>query len=91
VNGNLNLSRAIGDLKYKGNDQLAPADQIITAQPDIVKVIVFPKRCSAGHMCHPTMLPRPLPNAGTAGALSTAQVTTQQLRDRENMVQALRL
>jgi hypothetical protein len=38
VNGNLNLSRAIGDLKYKGNQQLPPADQIITAQPDIVKV-----------------------------------------------------
>lgn len=38
VNGNLNLSRAIGDLKYKGNAQLAPAEQIITAQPDIVKV-----------------------------------------------------
>ncbi|EIE18289.1 protein phosphatase 2C [Coccomyxa subellipsoidea C-169] len=38
VNGNLNLSRAIGDLKYKGNDQLAPAEQIITAQPDIVKI-----------------------------------------------------
>lgn len=37
VNGNLNLSRAIGDLKYKGNDQLAPDAQIITAQPDIVK------------------------------------------------------
>ncbi len=38
VNGNLNLSRAIGDLKYKGNQQLPPSDQIITAQPDIVKV-----------------------------------------------------
>ena len=38
VNGNLNLSRAIGDLKYKGNEQLAPDAQIITAQPDIVKV-----------------------------------------------------
>ena len=38
VNGNLNLSRAIGDLKYKGNEKLAPAEQIITAQPDIVKV-----------------------------------------------------
>ena len=37
VNGNLNLSRAIGDLKYKGNDALAPDAQIITAQPDIVK------------------------------------------------------
>lgn len=42
VNGNLNLSRAIGDLKYKGNDQLAPAEQIITAQPDIVKVHTQP-------------------------------------------------
>lgn len=41
VNGNLNLSRAIGDLKYKGNAQLAPAEQIITAQPDIVKVCSF--------------------------------------------------
>ena len=39
VNGNLNLSRAIGDLKYKGNEKLAPAEQIITAQPDIVKVL----------------------------------------------------
>lgn len=38
VNGNLNLSRAIGDLKYKGNDTLPPKDQIITAQPDIMQV-----------------------------------------------------
>lgn len=38
VNGNLNLSRAIGDLKYKGNDTLDPKDQIITAQPDIKQV-----------------------------------------------------
>ena len=42
VNGNLNLSRAIGDLKYKGNQQLLPADQIITAQPDIVKMELTP-------------------------------------------------
>lgn len=39
VNGNLNLSRAIGDLRYKGNQSLKPADQIITAEPDIVEVI----------------------------------------------------
>lgn len=32
VNGNLNLSRAIGDLKYKGNTELPAKDQIITAQ-----------------------------------------------------------
>ena len=38
VNGNLNLSRAIGDLKYKANTELPPKDQIITAQPDIKKV-----------------------------------------------------
>lgn len=38
VNGNLNLSRAIGDLKYKGNTELPPKDQIITAQPDIRKI-----------------------------------------------------
>ena len=37
VNGNLNLSRAIGDLKYKGNDTLSAKDQIITAQPDIIQ------------------------------------------------------
>mmetsp|Transcript_11781 Transcript_11781/g.13575 ORF Transcript_11781/g.13575 Transcript_11781/m.13575 type:complete len:433 (+) Transcript_11781:75-1373(+) len=35
VNGNLNLSRAIGDLRYKGNDELDRADQIISAQPDV--------------------------------------------------------
>lgn len=38
VNGNLNLSRAIGDLKYKTNRTLEPKDQIITAQPDVRKV-----------------------------------------------------
>jgi protein phosphatase 1G len=36
VNGNLNLSRAIGDLKYKGVKELHPKDQVITAEPDIV-------------------------------------------------------
>ncbi|GBG25966.1 Protein phosphatase, putative [Hondaea fermentalgiana] len=35
VNGNLNLSRSIGDLKYKVNEDLDPADQIITAEPDV--------------------------------------------------------
>eukprot|EP00879_Flechtneria_rotunda_P000610 GHRR01000721.1.p1 GENE.GHRR01000721.1~~GHRR01000721.1.p1 ORF type:complete len:379 (+),score=95.74 GHRR01000721.1:275-1411(+) len=42
VNGNLNLSRAIGDLKYKGNQELAPKDQIITAQPDVRKITLQP-------------------------------------------------
>lgn len=43
VNGNLNLSRAIGDLKYKNNAELHPKDQIITAQPDIRKVTLVPE------------------------------------------------
>ncbi len=43
VNGNLNLSRAIGDLKYKTNVELPAKDQIITAQPDIRKVTLCPE------------------------------------------------
>lgn len=35
VNGNLNLSRAIGDLRYKDNTSLPPEAQIITAHPDV--------------------------------------------------------
>lgn len=35
VNGNLNLSRAIGDLRYKMNSTLLPKEQIITAEPDV--------------------------------------------------------
>ena len=38
VNGNLNLSRAIGDLEYKKNVSLKPEDQIITSTPDIVRL-----------------------------------------------------
>lgn len=40
VNGNLNLSRSIGDLKYKANTELPPADQMITAEPDLKSVEV---------------------------------------------------
>mmetsp|Transcript_27925 Transcript_27925/g.61107 ORF Transcript_27925/g.61107 Transcript_27925/m.61107 type:complete len:362 (-) Transcript_27925:1228-2313(-) len=36
VNGNLNLSRAIGDLKYKSIKNLPAKDQIITAEPDVI-------------------------------------------------------
>jgi protein phosphatase 1G len=36
VNGNLNLSRAIGDLEYKKNSSLRPDEQIITSTPDVV-------------------------------------------------------
>jgi len=35
VNGNLNLSRALGDLEYKKDRQLGPEEQIICATPDV--------------------------------------------------------
>ncbi len=35
VKGNLNLSRGLGDLEYKGNTKLPPEEQMITANPDI--------------------------------------------------------
>ena len=42
VNGNLNLSRAIGDLKYKGNHELQRHEQIITAHPDVMVESIGP-------------------------------------------------
>ena len=36
IKGNLNLSRSLGDLEYKGNAALEAKDQMITAFPDIV-------------------------------------------------------
>ena len=36
INGNLNLSRTIGDLEYKKNKNLPAQEQIITAYPDVV-------------------------------------------------------
>jgi len=38
VNGNLNLSRAIGDLEYKKNSELPPSEQMITSTPDILRM-----------------------------------------------------
>jgi len=35
VDGNLNLSRSLGDLKYKQNKRLTPEEQPITANPDV--------------------------------------------------------
>mmetsp|Transcript_35864 Transcript_35864/g.83615 ORF Transcript_35864/g.83615 Transcript_35864/m.83615 type:complete len:635 (-) Transcript_35864:192-2096(-) len=40
VNGNLNLSRSIGDLKYKQNRNVTPAEQMITAEPDVRRIIL---------------------------------------------------
>mmetsp|Transcript_14604 Transcript_14604/g.22116 ORF Transcript_14604/g.22116 Transcript_14604/m.22116 type:complete len:507 (+) Transcript_14604:132-1652(+) len=38
VNGNLNLSRSIGDLKYKQVPNIPPCGQMITAEPDIKQI-----------------------------------------------------
>jgi len=35
VNGNLALSRSLGDFQYKKNDSLSPQAQIMTANPDV--------------------------------------------------------
>lgn len=35
IDGNLNLSRSLGDLDYKNNPDLPPEEQKITANPDI--------------------------------------------------------
>ena len=40
MNGNLNLSRAIGDLNYKARKNIAPVGQIITAEPDVTQIII---------------------------------------------------
>ncbi|KAI6647318.1 protein phosphatase 2C T23F11.1-like [Oopsacas minuta] len=37
VNGNLALSRALGDFTYKHNDALVAEEQIVTADPDIIE------------------------------------------------------
>ncbi|KAL7437961.1 hypothetical protein ACHAXH_005569 [Discostella pseudostelligera] len=42
VNGNLNLSRSIGDLKYKQVPGIPPAEQMITAEPDILSTTLWP-------------------------------------------------
>lgn len=38
VNGGLNLTRAIGDFKYKQNDKLTYDKQMITSHPDVKTV-----------------------------------------------------
>ncbi|KOH00041.1 Protein phosphatase 2C 2 [Saccharomyces pastorianus] len=37
VNGNLALSRAIGDFEFKSNTRLGPEEQIVTCVPDIIE------------------------------------------------------
>lgn len=43
VDGNLNLSRSLGDLKYKINKDLKPEEWPITANPDIKVVELNPR------------------------------------------------
>lgn len=42
VNGNLNLSRSLGDLKYKQAKEAPPSAQMITAEPDILTFDIDP-------------------------------------------------
>jgi hypothetical protein len=44
VNGNLALSRAIGDFEFKQNANLGPKDQIVTAHPDVQKIRIEPNK-----------------------------------------------
>jgi len=43
INGNLNLSRAIGDLEYKKNADLKPHEQLISAYPDVTITELTPE------------------------------------------------
>ncbi|CAD8121833.1 unnamed protein product [Paramecium sonneborni] len=43
VNGNLNLSRALGDLEYKRDNKFRPNEQLIIALPDVKKTELGPE------------------------------------------------
>ena len=45
VNGSLNLTRAIGDLAFKGDASLKAEDQVITANPDVFEIDLDPETC----------------------------------------------
>lgn len=67
VNGNLALSRAIGDFEFKKSADLPPESQIVTAFPDVSihdvsdddEFLVIacdgtcPESASTDHFCHP--------------------------------------
>lgn len=42
VNGNLALSRAIGDFDFKGRPDLHPEEQVVTALPDVIEHDITP-------------------------------------------------
>lgn len=43
VNGNINLSRSLGDLEYKGVSSLPPERQAVTAMPDVKSIVLTPE------------------------------------------------
>lgn len=43
VNGNLNLSRAVGDMEYKKRSDLGPEQQVICSTPDIIEETLTPE------------------------------------------------
>lgn len=43
INGNLNLSRALGDLEYKKNSELKPGEQLISPVPEIKRKMLTPE------------------------------------------------
>lgn len=43
INATLNLSRAIGDLEFKKNENLAPTEQLVSAEPDVLVRAIEPK------------------------------------------------
>ena len=42
VNGNINLSRSLGDLEYKNAHSLSPERQAVTAYPDVQMIVLAP-------------------------------------------------
>jgi serine/threonine protein phosphatase PrpC len=42
VNGNLNLTRALGDLEYKSDTSLKPEEQLICALPEVQRIELRP-------------------------------------------------
>lgn len=50
INGNLNLSRSIGDLKYKQSKGVSRAEQMITAEPDVTTFDINPVNMIIPHL-----------------------------------------
>ena len=51
ANGNLALSRALGDFEYKENSSLGPQAQIITANPDVTCHEIMPVEDDEFFLC----------------------------------------